>query len=131
MSPELTTPASLRQFGMQMAIALPMLFGVLLPWWFDAPIPWWPFAAAAVFALSALIVPTALFWPHRLWMQLSAILGWVNTRLLLAVLFFVILTPLGLVLRLLAKLEYQRQPKGDSFWRTSRQLDADNMKDPF
>ena len=40
---------------------------------------------------------------YRVWMALSTILGWVMTRLVLAMLFYVVVTPIGLILRFFGK----------------------------
>ena len=64
-------------------------------------------AAAVVFGLLALglVVPALvksnlLRIPSALWWRFSQILGWINTRVLLSVLFFLVLAPIGVVLRL-------------------------------
>src|SRR6185436_18212494 len=49
---------------------------------------------AGLFALAALIVPAALGPVYRWWMRLAEILGWINTRILLVLIFFLIVTPL-------------------------------------
>lgn len=49
-------------------------------------------------------------WIHRGWMLLAKVLGWINSRILLTVLFFVILTPVALLARLLGKTSIQLKP---------------------
>lgn len=124
--------AALRRFGWQMAIAWPLLFGLLLPWLFSHSLPLWPWLLSALFALTALTVPKALYWPARLWAGFAAKMGWINTRLLLGLVFFLLIWPLGLVLRSLNKLDYRARPaSGDSYWRKSAPIASDNMKEPF
>jgi hypothetical protein len=55
---------------------------------------------AGAFLAVALVAPTLLRGPRREWMRLAHALGWLNTRLLLLVVFFLIMTPIGVVLRL-------------------------------
>ena len=45
---------------------------------------------------------------HQGWMRLAKILGWINSRILLSVLFFVILTPVSLLARLFGKSSYRK-----------------------
>lgn len=124
--------AALRRFGGQMAIAWPLLFGLLLPWLFNNSLPLWPWWLGAAFALSALMLPKALYWPARLWCYFAAVMGWINTRLLLGLVFFLILWPLGLVLRSLNKLDYRAKPEGGkSYWRKSAPIAPENLKEPF
>ena len=127
-----TDIAALRRFGWQMTVAWPLLFGLLLPWLFTAGWPLWPWLLAAGFATLAIIRPQLLYWPARLWFAFAAVMGWINTRLVLALVFFILMTPLGLLLRLLGKLDYQAKAIGaDSYWRSSDDISAENMKDPF
>lgn len=43
---------------------------------------------------------------HTSWMMLAKILGYVNSRIILTLLFFIVLTPLGIAVRLLKKSEF-------------------------
>lgn len=49
------------------------------------------------------LVPGVLAPVHRAWMQLGHILGWVNTRILLGIVFYGLITPMGLLFRLMGK----------------------------
>ena len=60
----------------------------------------WMVALAVALVLPALVAPRALAPAHRAWMALGGALGWVNTRLILGLIFFGVVTPTGLVLRL-------------------------------
>ena len=127
-----TDIAALRRFGWQMTLAWPLFFGVVLPWLFAADWPLWPWLVAACFASLAAIRPQLLYWPSRLWFVFAGVMGWINTRLVLALVFFLLMTPLGLLLRALGKLDYQtKAARADSYWRTSDDISAENMKDPF
>ena len=59
--------------------------------------------------VSALLVLPALVWPgflspvYRVWMAIGYVLGWINTRIILGVVFFLLFTPMGLIMRLLGK----------------------------
>ena len=48
----------------------------------------------------ALVQPRSLVQVYRLWMTVGEVLGWINTRILLGLIFYVIFTPLGLLMRL-------------------------------
>ena len=72
-------------------------------------------AVAALFLLIALVAPTALGPIHRYWMRFAEALGWLNTRILLILIFYLVVTPLGLVMRV-----FRRPPldmaRRDSYW---------------
>lgn len=123
---------ALRSFGWQMTFAWPLLFGLLLPWLFSFGWPLWPWLLAAVFALLAALAPQWLYWPARCWLAFARVMAWINTRLILALMFYIVITPMGLVLRRLGKLDYRaRAPGGSSHWQQSEPASSDNMKDPF
>jgi hypothetical protein len=95
------TPALLRQFGPLTGAIVAVLFGLLLPWLFDRGLPWWPWVIAAPLVLLALVAPRGLAPVYRGWMAFGAVLGWINTRLILGLVFYLLLLPIGLVMRLL------------------------------
>ena len=59
--------------------------------------------ASAVLFLVAWVFPRALDAPNRVWMRLARALGWVNSRFLLTILFFAIITPYGALQRLVGR----------------------------
>lgn len=72
-------------------------------------------AVAAVLLIAALVAPSLLKPVYRGWMRLGEALGWVNTRILLTLIFFLVVTPIGLLMRL-----FGRSPiavaRRDSYW---------------
>lgn len=95
--------AELRKFGFVMAAAIAVVFGLFLPWVFGRAWPTWPFVVAGVFAAFALAWPRALAPVLRGWMKVGHALGWFNSRIILSVLFFGLVLPLGLLMRLFGK----------------------------
>ena len=88
---------------------------------------------AAVFAglgLGALAVALAArpVWVRlfRLWMKLAEGLGWVMTRVLLTVFYFLVLTPFGLVRRLTGNptLDTDWSARKSSYWIDKDPVDA-------
>jgi hypothetical protein len=64
---------------------------------------WWALIVAAVLILPAMTHPQSLYWPHKGWMMLGHVLGWINTRIILGLVFYAVVTPTGLIRRLLGK----------------------------
>ena len=61
----------------------------------------WLFGAGALgLIVPALARPSLLRIPHALWARLAHALGWLNTRVLLSAIFLVMITPIGVLLRL-------------------------------
>ncbi len=71
--------------------------------------------AAALF-LTAAAAPRALAPVRRGWTAFAHALGRVNTVVFLSVVFFLVLTPLGVLLRIAGRDELARRRKGRSTW---------------
>lgn len=72
-------------------------------------------AGALLFALGA-AVPGLLGPFHRGWMAVSRLLGRVNTAVFLGLVFFLVLTPLGLAFRLAGRDELARRHRSRTGW---------------
>jgi hypothetical protein len=57
----------------------------------------------ALLATLGTFAPASLRIPSRVWWKFSHALGWVNSRILLSLFFFLVLTPIGLVFRLMGR----------------------------
>jgi hypothetical protein len=57
--------------------------------------------------LLALIIPRALVYPNRAWMTLAEGMSYVSTRIILAIVFFGVLTPIGLIKRAMGGIRYR------------------------
>ncbi|MFI5197211.1 MAG: SxtJ family membrane protein [Thermoanaerobaculia bacterium] len=67
--------------------------------------------------LLAATAPALLAGPHRAWLALSRVLGRVNSAIFLFLTFFLVLTPLGIVLRLFGRDELRRRgPAPSTMW---------------
>lgn len=105
-----------RQFGLVFVVFFALLGGFSL--WRGGR--WWPglFAASGLVALIGLFAPTLLTPFNRWWMKLAEVLHRVVSPLVLGLMFYVILTPVGLVMRLAGRDEMRRRwdSKGSSYW---------------
>jgi len=106
----LTTKLSIRvlkDFALSLSWAIPCLFVLILPWLFEHSLPWWPFCISVVLMLLYWFFPIGIKPIYILWMKIAGVIGWVNTRLILAIVFYVIILPIGLLLRLFGKLQFK------------------------
>ena len=95
----------LRKFGLILAGGFIVFFGLLIPLLKGRGIHLmsWPWLLAAGLVVISLVIPKALGPLNRAWMFLGHILGWINTRIILGIVFLLIFTPTALVFRLLGK----------------------------
>ena len=81
-----------------------------------------PWLLGSLLILLGSLVPTWLAPIHRGWMWVGHVLGWINTRIILGVIFYGLITPIGIVFRMLGK-DTMRQSFSDtsSTYRVNRQ----------
>lgn len=80
------------------------LGAALVAWWRGHPAAGSVLlAAGALLVVFALVAPPALRVPNRVWWRFAQALGWVNARVLLTLFFALVLTPAGLIMRLLGR----------------------------
>jgi hypothetical protein len=91
--------SELRKFGLTVGCALAVFGG--LSWWRGhetPPVVLW--TLAGLLLAGALAAPAALAPVRRGWMRVGMFLGEVNSRVILTVFFYVVMAPVGFVLRL-------------------------------
>jgi len=63
----------------------------------------WALAVSGILAGMGLIVPFALAPVYRAWMAVGEVLGWVNTRIILLLVYYAVIVPIGVILHLAGK----------------------------
>jgi len=118
------TPKNLRVFGIGLGVIL-CVFG-LLAWRKGSPLMPYLFSGSGVFAFFGLVRPLALKPVYGPWMKVVGVIGAVNQFLLMALVFYGIITPYRIVMSLLGKdLLDQKLGNADSFWK-----DREPVTDP-
>ncbi len=108
----------LRHFGLLTGAMLIILFGLLIPWLRGHGLPRWPWTIAVILWFCSILAPLALRPVYQIWMRIGSILGWINTRIILGSIFFCMVTPMALMMKL-----FKRDPmtrKLDSSLNTYR-----------
>lgn len=80
-----------------------------------------------ILMVFGLAFPRSLVYPNRAWMLLAEALAYVSTRIILGLVFFFVVTPIGVVKRLLGwDPLHRRAGSGPSYWRpySDRQRDT-------
>jgi len=84
--------------------------------------------------LLGLLWPKILVWPNKLWMLLAEGLSFVTTRIILGLVFFLVVTPIGVVKRLTGWDPLSRRsPRGETYWQPypERQRDPRHYEKMF
>ncbi len=93
----------------------------------------WALALAALLIFPALVYPRSLTWAYRIWMAIGHVLGWLNTRIILGIIFFGLFTPMGFIMRLFGwdPLRRRSDRKAESYRLVREPRPADHMKHQF
>ena len=89
----------LREFGFVLAGGLSLIFAVIGPWLRNHPAPIWLWIVNSILVTFALLAPQTLAPIEKLWLRLGNVLGAINSRIILTLLFYGIFTPMGLIMR--------------------------------
>ena len=128
------TTLDLRKFGFIMGAMFALVFGGLLPWLFNAENwPVWPFIVMAIFWILALVIPESLRKVNEVWLKFGNVMGWINSRIILGIMFYLLIFPIGLILKVVGKDAMNRKLEDDvdSYRRVSKQRDRTHLEKPF
>lgn len=116
-----------------MAGAIAGLFGLLIPLLKGHPLPLLPWAIAVVFLLLGLIVPRSLKPVYHLWLKIGHLLGWINSRIILSVIFGLVVTPMALVMKVIKRdtMNRQWQPQLATYRLPCRPRDRQHVEKPY
>jgi hypothetical protein len=110
---------------------LVIVAGLLVLFWiFDNKYLLW---AASGISLVTLVIPVTGEWLVWAWFKLAQVLGWINSRILLSAIFFLILTPIAIISRLFQKDNLQLKGKDASTLFHSRDhlYTKDDLSNPW
>jgi len=114
--------SDLRKFGVTMSIILIMIAGFLF--WKEKESFQIFLTVGVVLCVLGLAIPVVLKPIYWGWMIFATILGWIMTRVILSLLFYVMITPIGLISRLFGKqfLELKWDKSQKSYWNKRKKL---------
>ena len=123
----------LRNFGLLVGVGFAVLFGTAVPLLHRARLPLWPWSIAVLLSGLAFFYPRGLNSAYKMWMRLGYILGWINTRLILGILFFVMMTPLGFLMRFFGRdpLMLKKDDNVESYRIIATSDMKSDMENPF
>ena len=115
---------SLKQFGITMAIAFLIITLIIFIRHKYSVIP--ASVISVTFLILAFTLPALLKPIYILWMRLAFVLGWINTRLILFIIFYLVFTPTGIVMKLFGVdlLDKKIDKNRESYWRGKEKGDS-------
>ena len=90
----------LREFGLLIGIGFPVIIGWIIPSISGHLFRFWSLWIGIPSFILGILRPRLLFYPYKVWMLLGFVLGWINSRLILALVFLLVLQPISLIMKI-------------------------------
>jgi hypothetical protein len=90
----------LRNFGLLTGTIISGLFGLVMPLIRGHQLPLTPWMITGVMYGLATFIPQSLGPIYNNWMKVAQVLAWINTRIILGLIFFFVVTPMAFIMRL-------------------------------
>ncbi len=100
MNKAIVTKSQLRQFGLLIGLGLPIIIGWIFPYIGGHDFRIWTLYFGIPCLIIGIINPLLLFYPYKLWMKIGHGLGWLNSHIILGVVFIFVLQPISLIMRI-------------------------------
>ena len=117
---EYITNKILRKFGFFVGIGLPVLVGLILPLFSGHAFRYWTLWIGLPLIFMAIIKPALLFYPYKFWMKLGHILGWVNSKVILGLVYIFVLQPIAFIMKSSGYDPLQKKKNGKTTYREIR-----------
>ena len=134
--------SELRSFGLLFGVFFILVLGIVIPMLrqeFSALFsglglwPRWPWAVGGSVMVWAVIHPASLHLLQRPWMVFADVAGWLNTRIIMFLLFYFLILPIGFIMRLFGYDPMQRKidKQLESYRNVREAQDRDHMRHPY
>ena len=90
----------LREFGFTLSLFFPLIIGFLIPFLYRHNFKEWTLWISLFFLSFSLLKPQFLHLPYLLWIKLGYILGFVNSKIIFGIIFYFVVTPIGIISRI-------------------------------
>ena len=107
----------LREFGLLIGFGFPILIGWLLPSLFGHQFRIWTLWIGVPGLLIGITAPRLLHYPYKGWMGLGNVLGWINSRIILGLVFVLVLQPIAYIMRLTGYDPLRKKRKGGNTYK--------------
>ncbi len=123
----------LKEFSLIFGGLLSAIFGTLIPYLNTGSLNPMLICSGIGIIFIGLVMPIALYYPYKIWMFIGEVLGWINTRIILTIIFFFMFTPIGFMKRLFGSDSLNRRldSKVDSYRILCSGRPAEHMERPF
>jgi len=106
------------------------LFIGLYPVIFNEPIRIWSIILSTVFLIITIIKPNLFTFLNKLWIKFGILLGKIISPIIMGLVFFFVVTPIGIFVKILKK-DFMGLKRGESSYWITREDKIQSMKKQF
>lgn len=121
----------LREFGILIGFGFPILIGWIMPAFSGHAFRVWTLWISFPSLIIGIMQPRLLFYPFKGWMAFGLALGWINSRLVLGLVFFLVLQPIALIMKFLGYDPLKTKKRNEISYRENKSNHKVNLKKPF
>ena len=118
---EIISKKELREFGLLIGFGFPILIGWLIPLVSGHGFRVWTLWIGFPGFILGLTIPRLLHYPYKIWMAIGHALGWVNSHIILGLVFIFVVQPIACIMRVTGYDPLRKRLKVGKTYRENRQ----------
>ena len=121
----------LRDFGLLIGFMIPFFMGWLIPFISGHGFRFWSLFIGFPLIIFGVFSPLLLFYPYKVWMALGKYLGWINSHIILGLVFIIVLQPIAILMRFVGYDPLKKIKKDFISYREKRKSSIIDLKRIF
>ena len=91
----------LKDFGILIGLGFPIIIGFFIPFFTGHSFRIWTLFIGISSLILSFFSPNLLYLPYKLWIIIGYVLGWINSNIILGIVFFLVLLPISIIMKCL------------------------------
>ena len=112
--------STLRNFSYVTGIGIPFFIGWLLPKLTGHEFRLWTIVIGLSILFIGIFAPNKLLYPYKIWMKIGYLLGWINSRIILGIIFLVVVQPIAVVMKIFGYDPLRRKKRNTKSYRENK-----------
>ena len=125
------TQKKLREFGLLIGFGFPIFIGWILPAIGGHLFRSWSLFVGVPSLILGILKPSFLIYPYKVWMALGHSLGWINSRIILGLVFLLVLQPISFIMRLFGYDPLRKKKNKEISYREKKEFNRIDLKRIF
>tara|TARA_Y100001978_G_C23394323_1_gene291519 strand:+ start:32 stop:424 length:393 start_codon:yes stop_codon:yes gene_type:complete len=121
----------LREFGFLIGFGFPIIIGWIIPAISGHIFRSWSLWVGCPSLILGILKPSLLFYPYKAWMKLGHALGWINSRIILGLVFILVLQPIAFIMNLFGYDPLRRKKNVEDSYRENNEHRIINLTKIF